>query len=575
MTQVSEKAVEQALKSPNEPVASARVLKGVRNGEQKILAIVEKRDPLTSPIGTTETTRANSSDPWGSSSLELEPLTPPYDPMNMIQLCEESVSLGSCIEAMEVNISGLPARLVSLSSWQGEELEEAESEKLWIKNRLGRLNRSGSLTALRRDIRRNMEKTGNAYVEVIRHAASGRILRLNHIDSFQMRLTPQEEQFTVRRDLFPEQMPDKTMEYLEISDLYRFRRYVQAVTTSSSSGFSTQKNPYGYIYFKEFGDPRVMEKKTGRYLSEEEVQNYNGTGLPMPEYAKATEIFHFGKSDRSPYGIPRWVTATMAVLGTRSAESANKNTVDNNGVPSVAITATGGRLTDGSLQRIAQFVETHAAGNANYSTMLVLEAESEYETDEANSARISIQPLADSQVREMLFKEYIESSDSRVEQSFRIPPLFLGKVGSYNKSTAEISRRITDEQVFAPERDEEDWFFNNVVFANWGVKYWKFVTITPSITDDSLIIQMVTALERTGAMTPSLARTIAGRAIGEVLDYDAEFERIDADTPYSYQLAEAVKNERNSSEPNQFGPPVLPPEGGVTDPDPQQSEVLD
>jgi len=254
----------------------------------------------------------------------------------------------------------------------------------------------------------------------------------------------------------------------------------------------------------------------------------------------------------------------MSVIGTRSGDTTNIHTIQNNGIPSLMMTVSNGRLTAGTIKRITDYVDNHVKGNANFSTVLLVEGESEYEGDESNQVKIDVHPLEGSQIRDMLFGDYIKSNEERVLQSFRLPPIYLGLAGGYNKSTAELSRRLADEQVFAPERDEEDWFFNNVLFAEWGVEHWMFVTNTPNVTDNKDLILMLTAAERTGGVTPRISRTIVEEVFPKLGEDVRTFKPpteggIDPDVPYSIQVAERIKNQALGGEINQQVAPVMPP----------------
>ncbi len=51
-----------------------------------------------------------------------------------------------------------------------------------------------------------------------------------------------------------------------------------------------------------------------------------------------------------------------------------------------------------------------------------------------------------------LFLEYDEKSRNKLRSAFRLPPLYTGEAQEYNRATADTARKITEEQVFQPER---------------------------------------------------------------------------------------------------------------------------
>jgi PBSX family phage portal protein len=496
-------------------------------------------------------------------SLAQEILDPPYDPRRLLLLSEWSTALSSCGEAMEVNVPGFGNTITAAFPQDppADLKDEVRMEELALKNDLSVLARGKSLTKWRRQDRRDRTFTGNSYVEVIR-SSKGEWVAVKRLKSYRMRLLRQDRYLTEYEIKAPQAREDGTVEYIKIPDAKRFRRFVEAISGTSPNLSSNAVEEYSYRYYKEYGDPRVLDNESGEYVDKEKQDDFDGEGNEMPDSRKASEVYHFGDSDRSPYGIPGWISALASVLGTRSGELVNLHTLENNGVPSMVVTVSNGRLTEDTIERIQQFVDNHVKGNANYSTFLVMEGEGDIEGDETNHVKINITPLADTQVRDMLFGEYIEKNERRVAQAFRIAPIYLGAVGQYNKATADISRRLTDEQVFAPERDEDDWWFNTVLFSEWEIKYHKFITNTPNITDSRDLIAMGTALERTGAMTPRIGREIAREVFPKLAQFLAFGEKgkdtLDPDMPFSLTMAERIKNQALPTEVGQQVAPVMP-----------------
>jgi len=548
----------------SEEIVRKSIEKLERHTARQVRAVVFKaagEEEISRPGPGIAVTRAMSDDPFESVSSDL--VEPPYDPNTLVKLSEISITLAGAIETMEANIPGFGHRLVSrLPANASEELKQAAThERRAIENRLRAFSREMSFTKLRRMRRRDEEKTGNAYLEFIRNPSTNVVVACKWLKSQQMRITKQDPDYTDHIISVPQINEDGTAGYMKLPASSRFRRYVQAV---QSSTLDSAKADNRVRYFKEYGDPRIIDNLTGRVVTEEQAASFEDTEEPMPEYRKASEVYHFGTSDRSVYGIPRWVSAIMSVIGTRSGDTTNIHTIQNNGIPSLMMTVSNGRLTAGTIKRITDYVDNHVKGNANFSTVLLVEGESEYEGDESNQVKIDVHPLEGSQIRDMLFGDYIKSNEERVLQSFRLPPIYLGLAGGYNKSTAELSRRLADEQVFAPERDEEDWFFNNVLFAEWGVEHWMFVTNTPNVTDNKDLILMLTAAERTGGVTPRISRTIVEEVFPKLGEDVRTFKPpteggIDPDVPYSIQVAERIKNQALGGEINQQVAPVMPP----------------
>lgn len=551
-------------------VELSRVIKRHASGVNARLITRKKAASVKVPGESEPTSKSLSDDPF--ETLEGEVIEPPYDPAVLSQLPEMSIALTSAIEAMEVNIPGFGYSITSVfsSAPPPELVDEVEHERLVVKNNLDTFGQTISITRLRRDLRRDYERTGNSYLELIRNPSTGTIVAGKRIKSNRMRLLKQDEHLTECTLTLPRVNADRTIETMKVPHARRFRLFVECVTYAGSSTFTAGGDGFSFRYYKEFGDPRIIDNETGAVLwapgmDKSVLDDFTEDGEPVPESRKASEIYHFAMDSGSgPYGVPRWIAALLSVLGARNGESANLTTIRRHHVPSMIVSVSNGRLTAGSIDRIETMV-SELEDDDNFSKFLILEGEQEYEGEGANMAKISVTPLADAQIRDMLFSEYIANSESRIRIGFRLPPLYVGIVDGYNKSTATESRRLADEQVFAPERDEDDWFFNYVLFAQWNVKYHHFRTKTPNVTDNKDLVSMVVALERTGSMTPRIGRQVAIEVFPALTDQLLSFKStdeggVDPDIAFSMQIAERVKNQALATEVNQQIAPVMPGE---------------
>jgi capsid portal protein len=248
----------------------------------------------------------------------------------------------------------------------------------------------------------------------------------------------------------------------------------------------------------------------------------------------------------------------MEVLGVRRAEEVNYVTLSNNNIPSLVISVSNGRLTGGTIARIKQFVDTVIRGSSNYSQVLILEGESGLDTADSaeGQVKIDIKPLTASQHTDALFVNYCKNGKDSMRRAFRLPELFVGMSQGLNRATAVEARKLADEQVFAPERAYEDHEINGLLQAQ-GFFYHKFVSRTPNVTDNETMVVMRAAAERTGGVTPRIARTIVEEAFPSAANAPPlDPRKFDPDVPFSITLAEKVKNQSDPTELNQQGPPV-------------------
>lgn len=478
------------------------------------------------------------SNPWAGSASEMNGIVdPPFDMLGLSVLAEQNSELNQCVEAMEVNISGYGWRLKrhphavdpALDEPAKAELERFEDFLLYADYD------SESLTSLRRKTRRDLELSGNAYWEVVRDDA-GEVCAFKHLPSYMMRL----RRLDKNSQLVSEQRPTgrgTSRRFRSVNVRKRFRSLVQA-----RMGYDTDEPEF--VFFKQYGDPRDMLWQSGEHVTPEMKEKAGGKLTPD---MLANEVIHFKLySARSPYGVPRFIGNLLSIYGGRAAEEINFTTFKNNNVPSMAVLVSNGMLTDGSIDRITQFVETSIQGSDNYSKFLVLEAEGgDEDGEDAGNAKIEIKPLTKEQHTDELFQHYAKNNEDRVRRAFRLPPIFVGKADDYTRATADASRKLADEQVFAPERDEEDHLLNRVL-RSMGMLYHSFVTNSPNVTNDQDLIAVLTGAEKAGGTTPRIARMILEDILGRELGGFSP--KVDPDIPFSLQMADAVKNKAPANE---------------------------
>jgi PBSX family phage portal protein len=270
------------------------------------------------------------------------------------------------------------------------------------------------------------------------------------------------------------------------------------------------------VFFKAFGDPRVLSKRSGKvFPSVEALRRTDADDGP------ATELLHFAiQSPRSPYGVPRWVGALLAVLGSRQMEEVNYLYFENKSVPPLALLISGGRLSESSVPRIERFIEENLKGKANFHKILILEAEG---GQGENRAKIELRPLTEAQQQDALFQVYDERNIDKVGGAFRLPRLLRGESKDFNRATAESALRFAEDQVFQPERDEFDYLINRKLLADMGIRFWRFRSQTPVTRDPERMTAMVERLVRVGVLTPEEGRFLAGDI------FNREFRKIGDD----------------------------------------------
>jgi PBSX family phage portal protein len=356
--------------------------------------------------------------------------------------------------------------------------------------------------------RQDIEVIGSGYWEVLRNKL-GEVSTFAPMPARSIRLMP------MGRDIVEVKVQRRVslLTSKEETVQKRFRMHIQISETGDQ-----------VVYFKEFGDPRAVDAKTGKaYVdvatAEREAAANRSAFIP------ATEILPFRiTSPRTPYGVPRWIGSLLAVLGTRQAEEVNFLYFENRSVPPLAVLVSGGRLNENSAKKLEDYIATEIRGKRNFHKILILEAEPAAGSDSGSvgKMKIELRPLVDAQQKDALFQQYDERNADKVGQSFRLPRLLRGDVRDFNRSTAEASVDFAEIQVFGPIRQQFDWIMNKLILPAIGVKYHTFKSNAPTVRDPEALSTMIKDLVTASVITPGEARELAAGV------FNKDFEKIKA-----------------------------------------------
>jgi PBSX family phage portal protein len=465
-------------------------------------------------------------------------VTPPYDPETLALLFENSSSLRQNVDSYVTNIDAFGHRFEPVIDLDASDVDQRIANALFVERARTketpetptpeevaakkrevtehmRVERARletffdfccvdlSFVTLRRRTRQDIEVMGNGYWEVLRDGG-GDIVQFVYIPGFTMRLLPLDAEL-VEDDV---KLKVTELSYDTMKMRRRFRRYVQV--------FEQQ-----VVFFKEFGDRRVLSRKHGTFhASIDELLAKDGTDGP------ATEILHFKlHNPRSAYGTPRWIGNLLAVLGSRQAEEVNFLYFENKSVPPLALLVSGGRLSAQSIPRIESFIETHIRGKRNFHKILILEAEpagSGGDLAHTGRMKIELRPLTNAQQSDALFQNYDERNMDKVGQSFRLPRLLRGDIRDFNRSTGDSALMFAEMQVFQPEREEFDFVINRKVLADMGIRFWRFRSNSPVTRDPAAMADIVRGLVNANILTPEEGRHLASDV------FNRDFKKITA-----------------------------------------------
>jgi PBSX family phage portal protein len=368
-------------------------------------------------------------------------IAPPYKPGRMYELYEQSGVLKACVDAYVNNIEGYGYNIISGESDDDNLQTEDNPEVRSLKDFFDSPNDMDSLDVLRERKRRDEEITGNAYFEVVRSRDNKPVLMF-WANAQRIRITTTREPVVINVSVV------RDGKSVAIPSEKRFRSYCMLSSDGASSGPRVR-------WFKEYGDPRAMNAETGEFVKDD---------VEIPASKLASEIIHF-KHGNGVYGIPRWIATLLSVMGSWKANMVNFDLFDNQGIPPLIVSISGGKLTEDSFQDLLALFRK-AKGAQNFHKLLILETEGEPTGFDGREVlpRLGIQNLSEYRKEDAMFLQYLRDCRQEVQKlGFRLPGMFLGISDDANFATAFIVRTTVEEQVFLPERSRFDEVINKTL----------------------------------------------------------------------------------------------------------------
>jgi capsid portal protein len=391
-------------------------------------------------------------------------------------------SLNQAISAMEVNIDAT-GYVIEKETANGKfEMVPKDKTAQGFRDFFDEPVPGMSFTTIRRQIRRDQESTGNAFMEVIRSVA-GEVTFLRRIDPKQIRMVQLDDPVTVTKRV------ERFGKELDVMMLVRERRYAQALALAATitmtdrtggdaaSAQATTGGPrvspnekrkaraaQNLVYFKEFGASRDLDKWTGDWADKDQK---------LPAEDRATELIHFKVIEdvHTKYGLPRWINQTPSVLGSRKAEELNLSFFNSGGIPPVLVVVEGGELTTRVRENLQQYLWNNQA--SKHQAAIVEAHQTGGDLNSTNNVRIKVERFGSEKQRDSMFENYDDKCERRVRSSFRLAPIFVGRTEEYNFATAFASYVVGEAQVFKPERSEFDETIDNTIMVEFNRDHGK------------------------------------------------------------------------------------------------------
>lgn len=390
---------------------------------------------LTAPtVGSGQATPTKTQSVAHMEFKENEIANPTFDIDSWALMPDLSTRLAQAIRLYARNTVGLGwkvSSVISIGKGSPTDLKERyEYEKTALLDLLEYPNDETPFSDLMFMVMTDKLTLGNGYIEVVRSQA-GQIVELYHVKAKSVRVRKGGEGF------------------------------VQIVGKNKK-------------YFKNFGEMRNMNSETGKY------------GGRVPLKKRATEILHYKEYNTRDdyYGVPRYMSTAPAIMGNRAAAERNLAFFENDAVPRMALLIAGGKLAQGSVDRIQKFFKA-AKGTKNAHRMMVIQIDTEGANLMGSIAKpdVQLQPLTVGENDDASFLKYRSANDEEIRESFGIARAFFSP-DDVNKAVAYTTKAITNEQEFDPTQDQiEHMFYYTIIMDMFSseeeVKQTSFVnTVT-------------------------------------------------------------------------------------------------
>ena len=472
----------------NSPSISVKVVKA------------SKPDKAISKAGESTTITDDNALLWINPSVELQGLK---------EMVNHSTILPQCIRAYKDNIAGFGIEIKYQDDI--EETDEMIAEKKKAEEIIDLLNMDMDTKEVFEDVIEARETFGISYIEVIRNLN----MEVNQIEFI--------KDTTSIRKTSP-LSPAVEIEYFyKSSAVKRKRKFCK---------YKQEKNGK-IVYFKEFGDPRIMDNRDGKYVVELELEH------------RANELLEFPIGTNT-YGLVRWIGQTINVDGSRRAENLNNTYFKEGRHTPLMIMVRGGSLSDKSFAKLKEYMDG-IKGEAGQHAFIVLEiedTESRVDFEKENQPNVEVKDMASILQKDELFQDYLDNSRKKVQSAFRLPDLYTGYTTDFNRATAQMAMEVTEKQVFIPERKSLAWVINNKLLNGYQFKYVEVYFKAPDITNPDDVFKILNVTERAGGLTPNTAKEITHNTLGKAVEsYDEKW----GDIPLAVTK---VQNTSNSSQQN-------------------------
>lgn len=324
---------------------------------------------------------------------------PPFDPEELLLLGQRSEPHSSCVEAKSKAVAGHGFEIVPHESADPEGVPTVLAD-FWFGNQstftLGPSSVPGTASEVFEHAWNDFESVGWLAVEILVNPNSGQPTGLAHVPSYTIRK---------RKD-------DRG--YVQIDDGSKIVQF-----------FGEAGDRYG-------DEQHFIDAETG------EVDNSTGS---VGTVANELLIIRNYTSGSPRYGLPDIIPAVETLAGDLAAREFNQRFFANDTVPRIAVTVSGGELTDRAWEDLEQtFRDLREQKNAHRGVLIEATSSVAQSIGDANGVDIDIQPLTVGVDEDAGFTDYRDNNEHYILQAHGVPPVVVGRTEGINFANAKSQR---------------------------------------------------------------------------------------------------------------------------------------
>jgi len=361
-------------------------------------------------------------------------IQPPFDLGDLTYFLEVNTEHYRCVKQKSLDVlkGGYTIAEVQRFDENGNEIEPDERHRKVLEEFFGNPNEEQTFFELMDAFLTDFGAIGNAYLEIVRGAQG---------------IATGESELGWPAKMY--HLPGKTMRVMKDGE-----GFVQVRGTKKR-------------FFKNFGDKRIIDCRTGKEADES-----------LPVAYRATEVLHLKnyhpKSDW--YGIPDWIPAIGAIVGNINARDYNISFFENSAVPMFSVILEGAAFDDETRDVITNFFQTEIRGTNNAHKTLILEVPPARKDEQP--AKITLKELQQ-QTIDAHFRNYRKDNRDEIIRAHNMPPFRIGIIETASLGTGTGSAQMENyrEAVIEPLQQRLAYRFTRLLIqsdAGFGFKDFEF-----------------------------------------------------------------------------------------------------